>query len=501
LVSARRRVQEFVLLAIALFAVVWAIVRAWVQSITMDEAFTYLYFVAKPIGAVWAPSSNNHVLNSLLMWMAIHAFGTSNITVRAPALLGAVFYIFICKFLCESITERFSLRLPFFICLIFNPFIFDFLVAARGYSMANAFLLAAIAIPVWRRTKGLPSLTACCALASIALGLSFTANFSFAFIDAATLLAIVTWAMRRRDGNSIPRVIAWCVLPGLFVALLLCGYPLAHWPANELWYGAHSFREMAHSLVESSFDQVNRRFGGSLYKVMHFLRPSMLPAIGILCVCQPIATRLDGSWGDARFRWLARFAAALAAVAMLSVLMSWLAFRFDQLPLPLGRTGIYLVPLCTLMVGIVAAFPVRSGVSRWIRRGLTVVLIYVAGYFLFCLRLSYFKEFEVDADIKDVYSVLARLNHTYGVNDVGVTAYYVSSLNYYRVLSKRETFPEFKLEAPEIPVGRSIYVISGVYGREFIDAEKLAIVYRGKSTDVVIAVKPDGPVPAAMIDP
>jgi len=246
---------------------------------------------------------------------------------------------------------------------------------------------------------------------------------------------------------------------------------------------------------------VNRRFGGSLYKAMRFLRPLMLPTVGILCVCQLVAARLDGSWRPARFRWLARFGSALACVAMLSVLMSWLAFRFDKLPLPLGRTGIYLVPLCTLIVGMVAAMPVRSVGSRWIRRGLTAVILYFACYFLFCLRLTYFKEFEVDADVKDVYSVLARLNHTYGVTDVGVSAYYVSSLNYYRVLSKRETFPEFKLEAPELSVGRSIYVISGVYGRAFIDTEKLAVIYRGKTTDVAIAVKPEGPIPPTMILP
>jgi hypothetical protein len=37
--------------------------------------------------------------------------------------------------------------------------------------------------------------------------------------------------------------------------------------------------------------------------------------------------------------------------------------------------------------------------------------------------------------------------------------------------------------------------------REFIDREKLAIVYRGKFSGVVVAVESAGPIPPAMIEP
>ena len=77
----RRVFQELCLLVTDLFAIFWAILRACVQAITIDEAFTYLYFVAQPLSTVWEPSSNNHVLNSLLMWITTHTFGTSNISV------------------------------------------------------------------------------------------------------------------------------------------------------------------------------------------------------------------------------------------------------------------------------------------------------------------------------------------------------------------------------------------------------------------------------------
>jgi hypothetical protein len=106
--------QEALLLIAALFAIVWAVIRASVQAITLDEADTYFWFVAT--GDVWHPFSNNHVLNSALIWVATHAFGTSVLTVRMPALLGVVLYVSVCYFLCRNVTEQFSLRLPLFIC-------------------------------------------------------------------------------------------------------------------------------------------------------------------------------------------------------------------------------------------------------------------------------------------------------------------------------------------------------------------------------------------------
>jgi hypothetical protein len=498
------KIQGLILLGVALFAIIWAVVRACVQSITIDEAFTYLYFAAKPLNTVWEPGSNNHVLNSLLMWMATHAFGTSNITVRAPALLGAVLYIFTRKFLSQSITARFSIQLPVFICLIYNPFILDFMVAARGYSLANAFLLTAVAVPVWYHLNASLSLDKCCALASLALGLSFASNFSFGFVDSVAFLALIAWSMRTSGRTSILRTLECCPLPGFFAVLLFCGYPLTHWPKGELWWGAHSLQEMAQSLTESTLYHMNPRFGGALYKIMRVLHPLLLPILGTLCGFQLLLIWLNSSPqrstnGDVRTRWVRKFGLVLTAVLALTVVIHWLAFSVAQLPLPLGRTGIFFVPLSTLILGSVVATPAPSALSQWLRRILTGVFFCLAFYFILCLRLSYFREYERNADVKDVYAELARLNHAYGVTDVDVTALYVTALNYYRVLSQRETFPKFELEVPELSAGRSLYVMSTLEGGHFIDQQHLVIIYRGRSSDVVIAVDPNGPIPSSAV--
>jgi hypothetical protein len=490
----RRVIQELILLLTAIFAVAWAIARAALQSLTIDEADTYLFFGSRELAMVWHPSSNNHVLNSLLMWITTHFFGTAGVTVRAPALLGAILYTGVCYFLCRTITNRFSLCLPLLICLTYNPLIMDFMVAGRGYGLADALLVTAIAIPVWHHLNEGISLSLTCMLASLALGLSFASSFSFAFVDLAAFMAIFVWAIRRPDNTSRARIASCCVLPGLLTAALLCGYPLAHWRNDDsLGMGARSLGDSLHTIIKDSMFQLTPQLMHSgLYTAMNFLKPLLLPVLVILCLCQLVVTHLDGSWlRDARERWRGRFGAALVGIAALSLAMHWLAFRAIHLPLPLGRKAIYLIPLLTLSAGVLAAGPVRSSTSRWLRQGMTSVFICLACYFLLCLRLSYFEEWQWDADVKDVYSALAKYNHKFGIADVGTSWFYVSSLNFYRVASGSETFPEFMAGLPQLPEGKAAYVLNGVFDREFLEKEKLVIIYHGKMTDVVIAVKPE----------
>src|SRR6266576_1127310 len=130
----RRYYSPSILPGTAIFALLWAVARACVQSITIDEADTYLVWVARHDPSHWQPASNNHVLNSLLMRLFTSVFEVSHLSVRAPALLGASIYILAALLLCRKLTPDLRLQWPLFVCLVYNPFVFDHLVAARGYA-------------------------------------------------------------------------------------------------------------------------------------------------------------------------------------------------------------------------------------------------------------------------------------------------------------------------------------------------------------------------------
>src|ERR1017187_3009590 len=209
------------LISTALFALAWAVARAATQSITIDEADTYLSWVYRP-GQLWAQVSNNHILNSLCMLLSTSLFGLSEITVRLPALIGAALYVAAALYLTSLMASNRALRWALFVCLIYNPFVFDFFVAARGYSMAAAFLVWALAIPAGAligKIEGAErSLLRACIASSLCAAVSFAANFAFAFADGAVLLAVFLWIAYRL---ALVRRPARLPLIGLYTRLLL----------------------------------------------------------------------------------------------------------------------------------------------------------------------------------------------------------------------------------------------------------------------------------------
>src|ERR1051326_127126 len=152
---------------------------------------------------------------------------------RLPALLGTILYIASAYVLVRLITRSVALGWALLVCLVFNPMVMDYLVAARGYSLAVGFLMAAIAVAARARAEGGDSIKTC-AVASVLLALSFCANFSFAIVDAVTLAGIAWWlAPAKGMRRDYMRVGAAAILPGLALALGLTGRIIAHWPRNE----------------------------------------------------------------------------------------------------------------------------------------------------------------------------------------------------------------------------------------------------------------------------
>jgi hypothetical protein len=460
----RRYYSPLILPATAIFALLWAVARACVQSITIDEADTYLVWVARRDPSQWQAASNNHVLNSLLMRLFTSVFGLSHLSVRAPALVGAALYIFAAYLLCRKLTPALRVQWPVFVCLVYNPFVFDHLVAARGYALALGFLMCMLAMAAYSRLDG-----ATCALCSVCAALSFAANFSFAFVDAFAMLAILIWACARTLATRTRvRLLGACVLPGVLVSVFLSVPAVLHWPKGQLGYGAHSLGEMFKTVALASLYRLNPQIvNPMLLQLLDHVKPFLLPALLALAAWQWV-------------RWRPAISGALLGILAAAIGAHWLLLKLLRVPLPMDRTAIWIVPLGVLAIGAAAAN----------RRSLTAMLYVMSFYFVLCLRLNYFKEWDWDADVNRIYPVLAWYNHTYGVRDVASNWLYGSSLNFYRVQSGGESFGE--IESPiKLPTGRSLYVLDYPFDEDFIKQQHLRVVYHAPNTDAVVAVRPE----------
>lgn len=492
-------------IGLAWFAFLWAVMRACVQAVTGDEAQDYLFYAAHNNPSHWDPAANNHMLNSIGERLFSTIFGLSALSVRIPTLLGAALYIYVAYRLCEAISAEWKVRIPLFICLVYNPFIFDFFVAARGYGIANAFLMAAIAVSAsWHlRREDFPGggreLLAATAISSGCLGLAFTANFSLAFTGATTMLLLLVWAI---GANAAPRgkLLAAGLIPGLLIVLFIPSWTLLHFSKGEIVAGTKSLLTTLSTLVESSMHQPSPYLiNPLLIHPFELLRGYLLPVVGALALLQFLWILWDRVWRRSQREgpernphtaWLCALGSLAGGVAVLAVGEHRLAYRLFRLLMPVSRTGLFFLPLVTLMAGIAAAIPPLSRGAKVGRGALIGSLCLLSFYYFFCMRLTYFQEWDYQADLKEGYKVIACYNHEKNVQDVESSWEYHAGMNFQRLLSGRETFGPFSSTTPHT-TPHELYILERNFERDFIDAQGLKVVFKGENSGMAIAVRAD----------
>ncbi len=494
--AAASPLARYALAATAAFAFLCVLARAAIQSITIDEADTYLDFAATPAPTHWLAAANNHVLNSLLMRLSTTLFGVSELTVRMPALLGAAVYIGSALVLANLLPAGRWLRWCLLVLLTCNPFVMDYLVAARGYSLALGFLLASIALAARPLDAAPPALYRRCALCSLCAGLSFSANFSFALADLSVLLLCALWLARR---TAVPaayaRLSAAATGPGLAVALLLTESALAKWTRSNFIFGATSLFETVRSVLDASVYRPNRYLlSPAVDKLFVFCGPWLFPALGIACALRLATLALHRpKSGGAAPRLPVQLAWFAAGAALLSLGLHELLYHFFRVYLPLDRTALFLAPLLALFAAALAAIPAVSRPGHAARRLLLAAVTAMSIYFLGCLRLTYFEKWDFDAQTKHVYAVLTAYNRAYGLTDVCSNWRYVSALKFYRAAAGPATPREFSLGPPvdaDYPPGKQMYVIFRPFGQPFIDRQHLTVVYEDAPSGVAVAIPP-----------
>jgi hypothetical protein len=484
------------MLAAGAFALIWVAFRADLQSVTLDEADSYLGYVAHSWPSHWYPSSGNHVLNSILIRLLTWIFGLSHLTLRAPALLGGAIYVTAAYRLCWLISDKRALAVPLFVCFVYNPFVMDYMVAARGYGLALGLLMTVLFMAARQILRYAPGdeagLRRDCVLASICAALSFCANFSFAYADCGCILLFGLWASSQNALSSAKerwRLAAALSLPGLLVAFAIAGSVVWDWPKGQLYYGAHSLTESWRSMIGSTFYELNPVIVNPLlataFTGIHWYLPRLAICLsGLQFVLLSIESRRKAA-ARGRLLTVAAFAAGTAAITLV---LHWLQFKLFRIPLPMERTALFFVPLSLLMWGSVTAIERRGRAGRILQRLSVLTLFLGAIYFVGCLRLMYFHEWWFGADVRAAFPVIQDVGRRYGASEIPTSWEYASSLNFYRSYFHDANLEAFKFSDPP-PNGMPVYVLSYANYEQFIRQQKLRIVYRGERSDLTILVR------------
>jgi len=469
------------------------VARACYQSITIDEATSYmLYASSEHQFTQWYPASGNHVLNSLLMRLTTSVLPLTAFTVRIPALSGGVVYILSAFCLCLLLTSRRLLQLAVLVCLIYNPLVLDYLVAARGYGLAIGFLMAATAIIANITIARSPDDSAFwtkCIWISILLGLSLTANFSFAIADVVVLSMFFLFATRHSRRRL--RLFLSCYGPFVAVVFLICGSVLRAFPRDQLYFGSNSVAEMWRSIASSSFDDLNPNMVNPwLLEWMRLLAP-VLPYVGfaaaLFLLVNVEMNRLR--YGAGKTQGGLIFVRFLALSAALIFLAHWIAFHAIHLLLPKQRTALFFVPLLTLAFGGAAALQSHPGKAKPAGMVGAGVLAIAGLYFLGCARLGYFKEWRFDSVTEHLYWLVEDLHHRCGFNDFCIDWRYHVALNFYRSVYN-SSLAEFQgSTSGELPPGKMAYAIFLPTSQDFIRDQHLVVIFHDDDSGAGMAVR------------
>src|SRR5579864_6568289 len=478
------------------FALIWIVHRAMVQSITLDEANTFRYWVAPDLPTHWAPHANNHVLNSLLMRLSIWVFGLSHLSVRAPALLGGVLYVSATYGFCKLLSQDLVLTWALFICFVYNPFVMDYLVAARGYGLALGFLSLAMYLfaraVMTLQKPGDQEILYYAKTISACVAVSFCANFSFAYANAFLLGAFLVWAIqeqRRRGEMAYWRLALACVVPLFLILFGLAGSTLVRFSRDQLVWGARSLSQTWGDIREASFPDLNAYLVNPL--LADFL--GVIQRNGVMAALTGVTTYLILLLFSGRLRYLReksrlRLAGSLAAVLVLTLLAHWLQFKFLKILLPFERTSLFFVPLATAVVGVILSMQPSTLAERAVRGFAVAVLCATGIYFIGTLRDSYFREWKICADLKAAFPVAVDQCRRAGIRQAACDLNYTATLNFYRILYKADVdeFPDTEA----MPSGKSVYVLPEHQYADFIRHEGLEVRYRGVMSDLVVVVRP-----------
>jgi hypothetical protein len=383
----RARVTATAALALLIILFAGNCYRAATQSITTDEALTFVKFVAPHLDDVLAHyDANNHVLNTALAWISVGALGSREFPLRLPSLLGGALYLWGVYRLARLVFGAG----PFFLAAValsaLNPLLLDHLSAARGYGLALAFLTWALvrmieffgagvgpasrpvrtgqeACPTaafsTERLRGSAELAGGRAdsqrpsrkleFAAVSLGLCVAANLAFLY-PALALAAAFLIALARSGKWQWNLITDGWLVPGVAAAFIFLVLPLNHVEPGNFYFGAKTLDDAVTSLTTMSLYHNPGRplflgFHPNPFALLRLLHPAVWAGLFVLILAglaaggRILLRREQGETAADSLLVLCGFAMAFTVAGIM------VANHEFGIPYPLNRTALYWIPL------------------------------------------------------------------------------------------------------------------------------------------------------------
>ena len=430
--------------------------RANTQSIAHDEALTYEWFLEQGVHHMLSFNFNNHVLFTMMAKLFVTVFGVTELTLRAPSLIGCAGYLLAVYLLCRTLFGD-SLWLPVSVAtLCLNPQILDLTFAARGYILGIACLTASMYVMARALERGTfnaedPEWRWSCAKSSIFLSLSVAANLTNVLPAASLVLCFYLTASPRLPGHAWPGSYAtlrgfgkYLILPGsLLGTFILWPFLIQVRPASFAM-GLNKLSDAVQDIFNSSF----------LYKWTSDIYSSFLDAappppgswqakvsdlgvyvlLPLLLVFVAVGLFLMSHTAPETRRKQTLWCQLLGGTAIGSVILIALLHFTLKMSYPFSRYCLYLIPLFTISTLLIARechFRFPSVPLRIL--GLFILTAVLCDYAM-SLNTKYIRYNAYDAISRDLFLAIETHARSHGLTHVrmGGTWWYEPELNFYR---------------------------------------------------------------------
>lgn len=466
----------------AALIMIYVAARALNVQFTIDESSSWLWFHEHSYERIFflrVATSNNHVLNTLLMKLFGTVLGPYDWALRLPALIGAATYFYFSAKMSALFFRNPFRQVAALFVMALHPYLLEFMGLARGYALSAGFEMAAL-YHLFRWIDGgaddqkrLWNLVLC------ALGAVWANLGAFNFLAAMGLISLmfgvrhfklVDW----RIGSKLPYLFGLTVALFLFIPQI---WKLAR--ANELYFGGERgvFQDTIRSMAADWLyrDALNTAGGGVTTLA--------------LMICAGWLLGWVAAWLDWRKRGPLSPAAAIGGVSLLIWVMIFIQFYGLGSKLPLHRTTLYLYPLWVLSV--------LWAVKILGHRGKNIILGFLGLAFLFqfgrTANLAVVKTWPFESYSRQVLETVERES----IKDEGAktrliaNSYLATTLEYYRRqrrLDRIEEIPFLQIDlnkradwafvaAADTALLHEGYVIRQTYGH---DGAFLLMKYPGK---------------------
>jgi hypothetical protein len=459
-----QRAEKILACALALARLGFCAYRAVHQSITIDEAYTYIRFVSGPWANLVRPyDANNHVLHTILVKLSTQMFGLSEFSVRLPSLISGFFLMLGIFWMLLRISSP-AIRWITILALGLHPLLLDFSIAARGYGMGIAFLIWAIYYCMRRRYL----------LAGTLLGLGVSANLTIAFPALALMLVILIL----EDGSVTSRVkaVAAILAPAETLFLVICFASIRTAKLENFYIGWPTIGGWLSELAYLSIKVAHRNGLFGTDGGAHVVQWVLIPAVTVFVLTAAIVDFRQKREDRMRFVPVLTLAASF-----LGLVAAHLLFGLNY---PVERSGLYFVPLFAIAWAIAA--------DRIPGKPLARVQAVIAGLlilqFATQLQTGYFAPWKFDMDAKQVAMLLQKASQGKPEQSVGVSSdwRHQPAMEFYRQDLHLAALKPIERQEQVALSGFDYYVLQDP-DRASLETHHLRVLFSDPGTGIVLA--------------